>query len=246
MSVRWIHEFRNWVTALFRKDALHDEFQAEMEQHLEFMVEDLTRRGMSPDEARKEALKQFGNVEFLKEDCQASWGIRLWDDFVDDLRFAFRQVVKHKVHTAIIVLTLAICMGSNTTAYNLVVKLVTKPYDYVDMDRIVLVGKKWPKLQGDSIGQVSIPHYAFLEENTESFSSIGFVADGDQLDLDLDSRIHRVMTDWITAGVWDVTGVRPVSGRFFSQEDVERSAGKVVVLSEQLWRTLGGATPITR
>lgn len=228
------------MTALFRKDTLHDEFHAEMEQHLDFMIDDLTRQGMSREEARKEALKQFGNVEFLKEDCQASWGIRIWDDFVNDFRFAIRQLFKHKVHTAIIVLTLAICMGSNTTAYNLVVKLVSKPYDYADADQVVLVGKKWPKLQGDSIGQVSIPHYAFLEENTESFSSIGFVADGNFFDLDLNNSTRRVATDKITAGVWDVTGVRPVAGRFFSQEDVEQSSGKVAVLSEALWRELGG------
>jgi putative ABC transport system permease protein len=106
MSFRPFREFKNWFLALLRRDTLQDEFDVEMEQHLEFMTDEFVKDGMSPPEARKAALKKFGNLESLKEDCQASWGVRMWDDLVQDIRYAFRQIAKHKVHTAIIVLIL--------------------------------------------------------------------------------------------------------------------------------------------
>jgi uncharacterized protein YoaH (UPF0181 family) len=57
MSFRPFRELKNWLLALFRKNTLHDEFNAEMEQHLEFMIDEFVSEGMSRGEARKAALK---------------------------------------------------------------------------------------------------------------------------------------------------------------------------------------------
>lgn len=240
MSFRPFREFKNWFLALFRRDSMQDEFDAEMEQHLEFMIDELVREGMELKEARKEALKRFGNVESLKEDCQASWGVRVLDDLVQDTRYAIRQITKNKVHAAIIIVTLAVCMGSNTTAYNFVVKLVSKPYDYVEDDRILLVGKSETKLSGNSVGPMSIPHWKFIEEHADSFSAIGFYDDQHQFDMDLGGTVRRISTDAITEGVWQATGVLPIAGRWFTDEEAEKTEGRVIVLGETLWNELGG------
>jgi hypothetical protein len=162
----------------------------------------------------------------------------MWDDLINDLRYAFRQIAKHKVHTAIIVITLAICMGSNTTAYNFVVKLISKPYDYVDDERIVMIGKVWSTR--NNVPQLSIPIYPFFEEHCTSFTDIGFIDDVIFFDMDLGGRVRRVSTDKITPTVWSVTGIQPIAGRFFTEEDVDLTQGKVIVLSEKLWLELGG------
>ncbi len=240
MSFRPLREIKNWFLALFRRDTLQDEFDAEMEQHLEFMIDEMVEEGMSREEARKAALKRFGNVESLKEDCQASWGVRMWDDLVQDVKYAFRQIAKHKVHTAIIVLTLAICMGSNTSAYNFMVKLVSKPYDYVDDERIMMIGKLEPRIYENAMGTVSIPQWKFLDEHSASFSDMGLHEDEGAYDLDLGGSIRRISVDKITAGVWRATGVQPIAGRFFDDLEVEKTEGKVIVLSERLWADLGG------
>ncbi len=240
MNFRPLREFANWLMALFRRDSMQDEFDAEMQQHIDFMIDELVGDGMSPDEARKTALKRFGNVESLKEDCQASWGVRMWDDLVQDVKYAFRQIAKHKVHTVIIVLTLAICMGSNTSAYNFVVKLVSKPYDYADDERIMMLGKLETRLSDNSVTNISVLQWKFLEENSSSFSDLGFFDDENVYDLDLGGSIRRVSVDEVTSGIWPATGIRPVEGRFFDELEVENSQGKVIVLSEGLWLDLGG------
>jgi len=163
--------------------------------------------------------------------------VRWAEEFISDLQFGFRQVFKNKLHTTIIVMTLALCLGSNTTAYNFMKKLVTNPFEYGNTEGIAQVGKEWPKVR-EGVSQVSITHFHFLKENSTSFEELGFVDDEILFDLDLGSRVRRVRTDLITPEIWRITQVKPIVGRFFTEEDVENNSGRVVVLGEALWNDL--------
>jgi len=166
------------------------------------------------------------------------FGIRLLEEIYSDLRFALRQVFKNKMHTAVIVFTLALCLGSNTTAYNFMKNLVTNPYEYEDIESIVQVGKRWAKLH-PAVSQLSIPHYFFIKDRCDDIlEEIGFVDDDIQFDLDLGSRVRRIHTDLITPEIWRITKVQPLVGRFFTEADVESSSGRNIVLGEKLWNDL--------
>jgi len=73
----WIRMLSLRFRALFRSGEKESEMEREMRFHLEHQIEENIESGMSPDEARKEAMKGFGNAECLKEDCRDSWGVRL-------------------------------------------------------------------------------------------------------------------------------------------------------------------------
>ena len=226
------------LRSLFRNGKVDTELDREISFHVEMLIQQNKEAGMTDKEARNAALREFGNVDLAKENCKESWGIRIIEEFIKDTRFGFRQVAKHKIHTAIIIVTLAVCMGANTTAYNFVVKLITNPYEYVEADRIVKVGKQWTKFKGNQVNQISVPHFKFFEEHCSSFVDIGFIDDDCQFDLRLGDRIRRISIDRVTPGVWTVTGIKPVAGRFFTKEDVEKTGDQLVVLSETLWRQL--------
>ncbi len=164
-------------------------------------------------------------------------GLRLIEELASDVRFGFRQAFKNKVHTGIIVMTLALCLGSNTTAYNFMKKLVTNPFEYGNTEGIVQVGKEWAKVH-KGVSQVSIPHFHFLQKQCTSFEELGFVDDEIQFDLDLGNRVRRISTDLITPEIWRITQVQPVAGRFFNETDVESTSGRLVVLGEALWNDL--------
>jgi predicted permease len=171
------------------------------------------------------------------DDSQAFWGFRIIEELLSDIRFGFRQAFKNKLHSSIIIITLALCLGSNTTAYNFLKRLVTNPYEYGDIDGIVQVGKEWAKVH-KGVSQISVPHYFFFKKQCSSFSEIGFVNDEVQFDLDLGNRVRRICTDKITSEIWSVTQVRPIAGRLFTKEDVENTSGYVIVLGERLWNDL--------
>ena len=170
-------------------------------------------------------------------DGSAFWGFRIFEELLSDIRFGFRQAFKNKLHSSIVIVTLALCLGSNTTAYNFLRKIVTNPYEYGDVDGIVQVGKEWVKVH-KGVSQISVPHYFFFKKQCTSFSEIGFVDDENQFDLDLGNRIRRICTDEITPEIWSITQIRPIAGRLFTEEDVESTSGHVIVLGEQLWNDL--------
>lgn len=164
--------------------------------------------------------------------------MRLLEEFISDIRYGFRQAFKNKLHTTIIVGTLALCLGSNTTAHNFLRNLISNPYEYEEVEGIVQVGKKWAKLY-DVVSQVSVPHYFFIKERcADIISDIGFVDDDIQYDLDLGNRVRRIRTDLISPEIFTVTRVQPVAGRFFTQEDVDNASGRLIVLGERLWNDL--------
>ncbi len=180
---------------------------------------------------------QSSHYHLSTEKPPGFFGIHWIEEFWSDLLFGFRQVFKNKLHTGIIVLTLALCLGSNTTAYNFMRKLVTNPFEYGNTEGIAQVGKEWPKVR-EGVNQISIPHFHFLKEQSTSFEELGFVDDEIQFDLDLGNRVRRIRTDLITPEIWRITQIKPVVGRFFTEEDVESTSGRVVVLGEALWNDL--------
>src|SRR6185503_3535900 len=95
------------LRAILTPRALNDDMQAEMREHLDRATERLVARGMSPEDARIAARREFGNVTVIQEEARDARGDRWMDSLRGDLRFAFRYFARHKATTAIIVAVLA-------------------------------------------------------------------------------------------------------------------------------------------
>jgi len=223
-----------------QRSAREKELDEELKFHLECEIEANLSRGMNAVEARQAALASFGSEVTVREDCRASWGIRMVDDLIADIRYGWRQILKHKNQSFVVIFTLALCLGANTTAFSFVKSILLRPFIYENPDSIVKVGKRWPKFH-DTVSTLSVPQYLFIEDNAKSFSSIGFIQDGFAYDLTGRSGLRRVKGDMITPGIWQVTGVKPLKGRVFDEEDIALTGGKVVVISHELWTSLAGA-----
>ncbi|MCG8527301.1 MAG: ABC transporter permease, partial [Opitutales bacterium] len=193
--------------------------------------------GVSENEARKQALSEFGSIERYKEDCRDSWGTRLINDFFRDVRYGLRQITKHKTGSLVVVITLALCIGANTTAVKLVQKIVSNPYQYREEDRIVRVGISGKDFS--TVNHLSISRYRFIEEHTKSFEHIGLIGVSYQ-DFRLGNSTRYIAVDQISPDIWNVVGIRPLKGRFFTASEVQRGDEKLVVLSEKFWEDLGG------
>src|SRR5260370_36858116 len=98
--MKWLRGWRLRLGELFRKDRREGEFAAEMESHLQMHIEDNLRAGMTFDEARREALMKLGGVEQAKEIYRDQRGLPLLETLFQDLRFAFRMLLKSPDATA--------------------------------------------------------------------------------------------------------------------------------------------------
>jgi hypothetical protein len=110
---------RRW-RVLFRRDEVERELDAELRFHVERETAQNLRSGMDQEEARYAALRSFGGIEQSKEECRDARGMRLIEEFWQDVRYGVRALSKNRSFTTIAVLTLALGIGANTAIFQLI------------------------------------------------------------------------------------------------------------------------------
>src|SRR5438876_2289222 len=227
----WLLRFEG----LFRKERRERDLSAEMECHLQMHIEDNLRAGMSPAEARRQALIKFGGVEQTKEIYRDRRGLPLLETFFHDLRFAFRMLRKNPGFTAVAALTLALGIGANTAIFSIVNAVVLRPLPYKDSARIVTFHTKtamfpnftlaltWPAFQ-EVRAQATL-----LEETTAYWATDRTLTGVDQPEV--------LRATGVSSGFFEELGGYAQQGRLLSEQDHQPGQNRVAVISDALWRT---------
>jgi predicted permease len=222
--------------SLFHKNRAEREMDDELRFHLEKQIEQNVTKGMSAEEARYAALRQFGNIGQVKEECRDSWGVRFIHDLVADTRYGLRQLRRNPGFTLVAVLTLALGIGASTAIFSVVDAVLLRPLPYARPDRLVTV------LQGKGSGPVAPANFKDWQARNRVFKDMG-AAEWWEANLQGHDKPERVMGLHLTPEVLRLLGVQPVLGRIFSQDEGEKGREHVVVLSHGLWQRRFGADP---
>jgi putative ABC transport system permease protein len=239
--VRSIREFLFRLQSFFRRRKIETSLSEEIQSHIEMATEANIAAGMSPQEARYAALREFGGVEQIKERYRDERGIRWLEEFFSDIRFAARSLRKSPGFTAVAILTLALCIGANSAVFSIVHSILLKPYPWRS-DRMVCV-EDTNSRRGAGLSTINVAQYLDRRNGVSAFEeSALFQINAFNLATSESSPV-RISGVNVTPSLFSLLQIRPVLGRSFTENDAEVGASKTVILTDGLWRNRFGANP---
>ncbi len=222
--------------ALFRRDALDREFDEEAQLHLDLVVDEYVRRGMSEADARRLARIKFGAVEASKDAHRDERGLAWLDGIVYDLRFALRGLRRDRAFTVTAIVTLALAIGLNVTVFAVMNTMLFRGFPLVKRnDRLVYVQERYPP----AVCCVSMSYSDFEEwrAHAQSFDGMAFIGEKRiTFSDDGGERPVETLTFRISVNAFGLLGVPPLLGRDFVPADEEPGAPPVAILSYRFWK----------
>ena len=233
------------IRSLLQRRELDARLDDEIGFHVEQQAEKNRRAGMSPEEARRQALLHFGGVQQVREQARDEFRAAHLEDLARDLRFAWRGLRRAPGFTAVAVLTLALGIGATTAMFSVVYGVLLRPLPYPDQDRLVEIVHEVPAL---GIGQwyASPAIYFGYRDHNRTFEAIGhWDWDASPVSVSGNGEPESVASLQVTHEVLSILGAAPVLGRGFSGSDDRPGAAPTVILSyDYAQRRFGGANPI--
>src|SRR5437870_5560096 len=230
------------LVGLFRKSRRDAEMAEEMQQHVDLLTERNIAAGMTPDEARNAALRQFGGVEQIKEVAREQRVWRWADEFVQDIRYGARMLRRTPGFSVLAILCLTLGIGTNAAALSWIEGILIRPYPLVaHQDRMFALNCTTRGAQGFT--GLSYPDFLDYEKNSTLFES--FVIDKiTGTTLSVGDRAERATGGIVSANYFDALGVQPILGRGFRPEEgTGRNAHPVTVISYRTWKDRYGSDP---
>jgi macrolide transport system ATP-binding/permease protein len=240
MRVRQLRALLVRLRGAFTRDRQDREFAEELECHLQMHIDDNLRAGMSPEEARRQALVKLGGVEPTKELHRDQRRIPSAETFVNDLRYGLRRLAKSPGFTAIAVLSLSLGIGANTAIFSLINTALLSALPVERSDEIVSMTNT---VSNRMFAGFSYPNYKDFRDRNDVFD--GLIAYRfAPLSLSHDGVNERLWGYVVTGNYFDVLGVKADRGRLIAPDD-DRLPGAhpVAVVSYQCWQQRFGAEP---
>ena len=225
-------------------ETVRDEVDEEIRVHLEMRVRELRAHGVSLEDARREALRRFGDLEATREYCRRQdWRketgmqrLLTLQGFLQDVRISLRSLMRAPVLTLTVLITVGLGIGATTLMFSAVHAALLRPLPYADPDRLVWIYTDSPPFEF----RFSAADYLALEAQQTQFERVaGFTSrsmafsDGSTAEL-LNGRV----VSWT---YFDLLGIQPALGRNFTEADGQPGRPPVVIVSHGFWQErLGG------
>jgi predicted permease len=248
------------LRGLFGGQSQENDANDELHFHLEKEVEQNIAKGMTVEEARRQALIAFGGVQQTRESLREVHRGRLLESLLQDVRYGWRMLRKSPAFTIIAVLTLALGIGANTAIFSLIDAVLFRSVPIADPQSLVVF--RWqanhrPETHGyssfgDCDDQNDGPHpggcslpLAFFKEvqtNTSVFSHLAAFTSGQQFDLSGNGPAKMVRGEFISGDYFATLGIHAHLGRLLAITDDAPEAPAVAVLNYGFWQSSFGGS----
>ncbi len=237
-----------WVTRfLLRARATlsgryHRELRDEHHLHLRLLEEEYAAKGLSPDEARQRARREFGNAAAYQEASHDLLSFRVVEDFIQDLRYATREMRRSPGFTCVAVTSLAVGIGSLTTTFSIIDAFMLRGLPVHDPRRLVAVST----VESPTWENWSYVAFTRWRESPDRLFDAAAVSDVTAYDVSPPESDRRrdVQVGLVSSNYFEVIGADVALGRALTEaDDSSRGAEPVAVISHAFWERWFGGTP---
>jgi predicted permease len=225
--MRFLSRLGNFMSSRQNDERLREE----IEEHIALQTEDNLRAGLSPIEARRQAMLKFGGVEAVKEDYRAERGMPLIENLMRDLRFALRLLRKSPGFTAVAIVTLALAIGANAVVFGVLNALILRPLNVPQPESLYQLERA-----SDKVGTESYPNYLDLRDRNRTFDGLAAFAIA-PVGLYTGENPSRAWVYEVSGNYFDALGIQPYLGRFIHPSDEHGpNSAPYIVLTYAYWR----------
>ena len=228
----WYSRLRN----LFQSARVSHEIDRELSFHVSERIDELIASGLNPDDARRQANRQFGNYSLQKEKTRDVDLLGWLESVGQDVRYALRMLRAGPAFSAVAILSLALGIGANTAIFSLIDAVILKSLPVTHPEQLLQVKiSKWG-------GTFTNPLWEHLRDAQDVFSGI-FAYGPARLNLSAGGEARYVTADWVSGDYFSTLGVQAALGRTISLQDDHRGCPAIAMLSYDFWQTEYGGSP---
>lgn len=229
---------RRFLTRLFNSAAgrVHEErLNEEIAEHITLQTEENLRAGLSPVEARRQAMLKFGGIEAMKLDYRTVRGLPFIKNLLGDLRNAVRTISRMPALATVIIVSLAIGIGVNTTIFSWIQMILFQPMPAVNGAANFLMVE--PSAETGGYPGASWLEYRDLQTRLPALRDL-VASQMVPFNVGVPGNIERTHGQLVSGNFFSALGLKPALGRFIRPEEAERPGTEpVVVISYDYWQT---------
>jgi putative ABC transport system permease protein len=225
-----------WLSRFVRRAALDRDLERELEDHRERRAQALIATGLTPAQARRQALVESGGAEQAKEAVRDVRGTRWAHDLAQDVRYGARSLLKRPGLVIAATLSLGLGLGANTAIFSLVDAVLLRALPVRDPEALVMVKRSW-----------TTPIWAQVQARAGRFFDGAAAWSDDRFDLSRGGETDAVDGLFVSGSFFETLGVQPALGRLLTTADDQRgggSDGPTAVVSHRFWQLRYGGDPL--
>ena len=231
----------SWWKSLLPKRASDAQMNSELRFHIEELTEENIAAGMTPEEARRRAILEFGGPEQVKEDLRDVYRICVLDASISNLKSGVRFIRKSPTFSATVILTLALAIGANSAVFSAIDAILLRPLPFPEADQLMLVEQHHIKISNPQthVAPVRLEDWNRLNSTFQALTGYYF-QDVSEFSGALPEKFTQA---FVAPRFLEVWGILPALGRDFTPEETHVGGPDAILISDRFWRHQLNADP---
>jgi len=230
-----------WWRSLFLNRSREPELDRELRFHIEEMTEAHIAAGLAPEEARRQAVIEFGGHQQIKEDLRDVHRIAILDRTLANLRAGLRFMRKSPAFAITVILTLALGIGANSAVFSAIDAILLRPLPFPQGDRLMRLAQSNRRVKDpeSAVAPVRLEDWNRMNSTFQAIAGY-YTEDESESSGALPEKLTRAL---VTPRFLQVLGVSPALGRDFAPDEERFGGPSAVLISDRFWRRRFGADP---